>query len=268
MALIKHPACKLSAVRFLNDPQEVDQHHFVTGSWEQTANSLHLWSASRQSGVALLHQQDHETGDVCAIQSLKSSLIATASSQGSISVYYADGQELKQVSERRVSSGVLTSLAFVDRLNAVLCAGEDGALSLLFIDKLSGPLQRQQVCQSPITCVDALPGSEVLCGNTAGCVKSVDSRSLTVTASLCHSLCPVTSVRRNPSNPHLIVSTGSSCSLCNSHRPRPFLRPLALRQETCVCGICGRRMPLFSNWLPIRRASLNCSTKRMRRTSS
>lgn len=206
MALVQHPACKLSAIRFLNEPQEVDQHHFVTGSWEQTTNCLHLWSASRQSGIALLHQQDHETGDVCAIHPLKSNLIATASSLGSVAVYYAEGHELKQVCERRVCSGVLTSLAFADSLNAVLSVGEDGALSLLFLDKLSGPVKRQPVCQTPITCVDALPGSEVLCGNTAGCVKSVDMRSLTVTASLCHSLCPVTSVRRNPSNPHLIVS--------------------------------------------------------------
>lgn len=206
MALV-HPACKLSAVRFLNDPQESDLFRFVTGSWEQSVNSLHLWSASRPAGVSLLHQQDHETGDVCAVHSFKSNLIATASSNGSIAVYYAEGNELKQVCERRVSNDVLTSLSFADNSNAVLSGGEDGTLSLLFIDKLSGPVKRLPVSQSPITCVDALPGSEILCGNTAGSIKSVDGRSLSVTASLTNSLCPITSVRRNPSNPHLIVRT-------------------------------------------------------------
>lgn len=206
MALMKYPACKLSAVRFLSETQPSDECHFVTGTWEQPVNRLHLWSASRESGVQLLHQQEHETGDVCAIQPLMSQMVATASSTGSVAVYHADGPELKQVCERRAGSGVLTALAYWDACHSLISAGEDGAVTLVSMDKLSGPLTRHQVSQAPITSLHALPGSPVLCGTTAGSIKSMDSRSLTVTASLSSSVCAVTAVRRNPSNSHLVVS--------------------------------------------------------------
>lgn len=210
MALVKYPACKLSAVRFLTEAQ--DQCHFVTGTWEQTLNRVQLWSASRESGLSLLHQQDHETGDVCAIQPLRSKLVASASSTGSVAVYHVDGDELKQVCERRTGTAALTGLAFSDMSNWILSAGDDGALTLLSLDKLSGPLTRHQVCQAPITSLHAVSGSPVLCGTTAGSIKCMDSRSLSVTDTLCSSVCPVTAVRRNPSNPHLVVRNLSSAT--------------------------------------------------------
>lgn len=203
MALVKYPACKVSAVRFLSEPQ--DQCYFVTGTWEQSLNRVQLWSASRESGVSLLHEQDHEMGDVCAILPLRSNLVATASSAGSVAVYHVDGPELKQVCERRTGNTVQTGLAFADNCNSIVSAGEDGALTLLSLDKLSGPLTRHQVCQAPITSLHAVSGNPILCGTTAGSIKCMDSRSLTVTDTLCSSVCPVTAVRRNPSNPHLVV---------------------------------------------------------------
>ena len=232
MLVVRHPACKLSAVRFLDDPTDVQQRRFVTGSWEQLVNSLHLWSASRD-GVRQLHRLTHEAGDVCAIQPLNGGLVATASSSGSLSVYYMDGEELKQVSERSVSKAVLTSLASAD--DGVISGGEDGVLSFLSVDKLSGPVKQQVVCDIPITCLDALSGSQVLCGNTAGSVKAVDSRSLNVASSLTNSSSPVVVVRRNPSNPHLIVSL-----------PSCLLFPLTL---TIVTGqACGTQSGSLCLW--------------------
>ena len=216
MALVQHPACKLSAVRFLDDDRQSDLCHFVSGSWEQKVNYLHLWSADEQTGARLVHQQELDSGDVSAIQPLNGNLLATASSSGSVALYVAEGQELKQVCERRVSCDVLTSLAFASGTGpAVVIAGEDGALSLLHLDQLSGPITRRQVSPTPITSLDCLSGSDVLCGDTAGCIKAIDRRTVGLSVTLCNSLSPITAVRRNPSNPHLIVSTVLVCA-CRS----------------------------------------------------
>ena len=198
-----YPVAKISAVRFLNRAQQVRERIFVTGTWQQQDNSLHLWSIDSPAKIQLLQKQDFD-GEVCAILPLKEELVATASSTGNVAIYFRESNQLKQVCERQVTDTVLTSLAAAG--TGVLAADEEGSVSLIPLDKPDGSLKMTSVSESPITCLDAVPGCEVLCGNTAGCVKVIDSRSVNVTATLCNSLCPITTVRRNISNPHLIVS--------------------------------------------------------------
>ena len=126
--LIEYPGCNISAVRLVsNDNQELT---WVAGTAHDGPNNkLMVWTSGKSPQIindsCELKQQSEECfrGDVTRITPFKGSMVAAASTDGSITVYNLNSTQLEQVCQTNVFPSTCHDVICNDSNDCLIAAG-------------------------------------------------------------------------------------------------------------------------------------------------
>jgi len=212
---------------------------FVCGSWDDTENEVTLWKWSKETPMEddnsrmgesgdvfepqLLASYDHRFGDVNEMQFLTSDVVATASSDGPVTLLRIDrdtlanslqstGYKFLQINKWNKIHSSCNGLSVSG--DNIVSVGSDGKMFLLN-GRRPGPLRTFSNADSgSISCPLFLKQEQVASANSRGQVKIWDLRSSeevpTKTCHLAMDLVGITSMTKHPTQPHVVVGGGSN----------------------------------------------------------
>jgi len=210
---------------------------FVSGSWDDFENEVTLWKWTNETPMddetsrfgestglfepQLLASFDHRFGDVNEIQFLTSDVVATASSDGSVTLLRIDrdsltnnstGYKFVQVNKWNKIHSSCNGLSVNG--DSIVSVGSDGKIFLLN-GRRPAPLRTYANADSgSICCPLFLKQDQVASANSRGQVKIWDLRSSeevpTKTCHLAMDLVGITSMAKHPTQPHVIVGGGAN----------------------------------------------------------
>ncbi|XP_054160122.1 nucleoporin Nup43-like [Oppia nitens] len=184
-------------------------------------NRLSVWTSVQTGGssggdvnVELKCETDATVGaDVRQINLLSNTSAAVSLANGQIVYFtYAPNQLTRrhcwEPSDLDIDQEIAaTNDSVVNRKTGELIAcGDNGRLRIIRLDQLS-PETRSPclTTHNSLKSVDLMSNSEIVCGTSAGHLKLYDQRSQAVTLSMANQMSVITSVKRNPNNPHMIA---------------------------------------------------------------
>jgi len=212
---------------------------FVSGSWDDSENVVTLWKWIKEMPMEdensrmgesscifepqLLASFDHRFGDVNEMQFLTSDVLATASSDGSVTLLKIDRDNL-------TSSIQSTGFKFLQlnkwnklhsSCNGLSVSGDNivsvgsGGKMFLLNGRRPAPLRTFNNADSgSISCALFLKQDQVTSANSRGQVKIWDLRSSeehpSKTCHLAMDLVGITSMAKHPTQPHIVVGGGSN----------------------------------------------------------
>jgi len=214
--------------------------HFLSGSWDDTANSLNLWSwngSSQSSGdnsnsgleePELVANFDHtQRGDVNDIQFLNPDFAVVASSSGTVTLlrlnrnvaadYMTSGWELQEVSNwQKLHGGGFSCNAVSCSGENVASVGDDGRVNVFNANNGNkGPLLAEYPSADSciLTTVLFVKNDELVVGNMRGQLKIWDLRTKdrddpASTCVLSNEQVGITCLAKHPTQSHVLV-TGS-----------------------------------------------------------
>lgn len=209
--ITEFPGYKIGALRFIDPQISLNERIAVSGSCEDVDNVVQLWLC--QETLEVVSQQSFE-GDVHAICPLPGNMISFTSSNGSVYIYHRRGHQLEQILKTETSTLPVNDITFNEKLRTIVSCGEDGRLAFFNFDSLTTKPTIIDLSSTPLMTVDSLSESAIICGNTSGHLKVVDVRNEKTVMSLPNGLTGLTVVRRNPSNPHVVITGNQLGTLC------------------------------------------------------
>lgn len=211
------PASKISLI---NDNPPI----FATGSWDDEANNISLWSIATVSsndvtldeennGEPKLIWETNHKGDITDLQFLSNEVLLSSSSFGSVNLFKIQKEELKlfqswdRIHNFKLDKASCTGLA--SKSEEISSVGEDGRIVTLNIARKT-PISVKECDSCSLTCVSYVRHQELVVGNSRGHLKMWDLKSKSETASKTFSLsgyqAPIMCLNQHPSQAHVIAS--------------------------------------------------------------
>jgi len=213
--------------------------HFLSGSWDDTANSVSLWSWNGSAGQRdnssssasleepeLVANFDHtQNGDVNDIQFLNPDFAVVASSSGAVTLlrldrnmaadYMTSGWELQEVSSwQKLHPGGFSCNGLSCSGENVASVGDDGRVNVFNANSQGGAVLREYPSADSciLTSVLFAKTDELIVGNMRGQLKIWDLRTKdqdpTSTCVLSSEQVGITCLARHPTQSH-VLCTGS-----------------------------------------------------------
>lgn len=232
---VEYVGCKFSRLRWKAGHSGRDSKTFVGGTWDGGPdNQLVVWSLEElQSSVEFTRRsQLNVIGDVSQISCFGDNLVAAGTNRGRLDLFSLPEYELLPVRDwPEVHEGPINDIVFMTGTKSMLTCGTDGYVNVINIEK--NTTQPIELSQTSLESLDLLSANEFICGNASGHLKIIDLRQQSPTLSLSGSLSAIFSVKRNPSNAHLVTTGNKLGEVCIwDLRTSTVLRQLAAHTST------------------------------------
>jgi WD40 repeat protein len=218
MMLIEYVGSKFSRLRWKAAQVPSTEGVFVAGTWDNgPTNKLAVYSVDSSNPSAVEFVARHQVGvrgDVTQICTFQQDHVAAVTTTGQLSLYSLPEHQLLKQHELIVGNKtVVNDVAYSDFTKELITCDGDGNVDIFNVE--SGSLNTGiNLSQTSLECVDVMSGHQVILGNSAGHLKVLDTRQRSPSMSLPGTLSAVLSVRRNPSNNHVVASGNAKGQVC------------------------------------------------------
>ncbi|KAI1301623.1 Nucleoporin Nup43 [Halotydeus destructor] len=208
--LLEYISSKLSSVRWKSlSSNGTGSNVIIGGTWDNTpCNKVIAWSVNtfQAPTVEIQHESEAEVNsDVNRICTFMDRFAVVSLGSGDVVLFNINDGKLGEAQQwKSIHDGVCTDIVFLEQSKELISCGEDGHLNQLTLDGRHKKCSK--ISATNLECLDVLSAHEVITGNSAGYLKVYDTRGSNVVHSFAGALQIVTSVKKHPSNPHIVAS--------------------------------------------------------------